>query len=39
MYRFLKGDGWYNIVDGGKGMGQSYLLRNRLAGEIIFLFV
>jgi hypothetical protein len=39
MYRFLKGNGWYNIVDEEKGMGRSYLLRNRLAGEIIFLFV
>ena len=39
MYRFLKGDCWYNIVEGGKCMGRSYLLRNGLVGGIIFLFV
>jgi hypothetical protein len=39
MYRFLKGDGCYNIIEWGEGMGRSHIVRKGLAVGIILLFV
>jgi hypothetical protein len=39
MHWFLKGDGCYNILGWGKGIGRRHILRKGLAVGIILLFV